>query len=155
MADKNQISWTASEYIDHERGGNWYFALVVSTVVLSAVSYVLFKDLFAAIIIFALGIVVAIASKRKPEQLSYNLDENGLQIGHKAYPYSRFHSFAIITQGALKTLELFPNKKFMPPISAFFEAADEEVIVNIVGEHLPLEQRSQDKIDALSRRLRL
>jgi hypothetical protein len=31
----NNFSWTASEYIDHTRGGSWYMMLLGGTVVLA------------------------------------------------------------------------------------------------------------------------
>jgi hypothetical protein len=150
----NSISWTASEYIDHQIGVSWYFILLIATIALAAVIYVLLKDVFATGVILVLGLIVGLAAKRKPEQATYRLSRDGLAVGEKLYPFSHFRSFAIMREGQLTSLVLIPLKRLMPPISAFFDEGDEDRIVSIIGEHLPLEQRSPDRIDNLSRRLR-
>jgi hypothetical protein len=47
-----------------------------------------------------------------------------------------------------------PLKRFMPPLSLYMDPADEEKIVDVLADYLPVEQREQDPIDKLMRRLR-
>lgn len=148
------ISWTASEYIEHTRGPIWYLSLGVITLVFAAAVYIYNKDRFATAIVAVVGIIVAVYSLKKPQQLTYQLSDDGLMIGEKSYSYRLFKSFAIIHEGALSSITLLPIKKFMPPLSIFFEATDEEHIVKILGNHLPYEERGLDKIDSLTRKLR-
>jgi hypothetical protein len=151
---KASISWSASEYIHHQRGGSWYLGLITLTVILAALLYFLTKDIFGAIITLVLGAIVASVAHRQPENINYELNSRGLRAGEKEYTYSQFRSFAVVREGQLNSLMFIPLKKFMPPVSAFFQAEDEQPIVALVGEHLPMEQRSPDKIDTLTRRLR-
>ncbi|MBI2589017.1 hypothetical protein HYW35_02330 [Candidatus Saccharibacteria bacterium] len=148
------VSWTASEYIDHSRGPVWYILLSFITVLLAAAVYFLTKDRFATGLVAVVGIIVAVYSLKKPQQLTYELSESGLRAGEKVYTYRLFKSFAIIHEGALSSITFLPIKKFMPPLSIFFDAADEEKIVKILGQHLPYEQRGLDSMDRLTRRLR-
>ncbi len=146
--------WTASEYIDHTRGAFWYVLLTVGTAALTAAIYFLTKDIFAGVITAVVGIIVGIFSMQKPKETTYRLSGDGLSIGEKFYPYSRFRSFAIIHEGGLTSINLVPVKKFMPIISAYFEPTQEEKIVNILGQHLAYEERGLDSIERLTRRLR-
>jgi hypothetical protein len=82
------------------------------------------------------------------------LDSHGLKAGAKEYSFSQFRSFAVVHEGQLNSLVFVPLKKFVPPVSVFFLAEDEQPIVALVGEHLPMEQRQPDKIDTITRRLR-
>jgi len=148
------INWTASEYIEHYRGNSWYMLLIIGTVLLAGAIYLLTKDIFAGIVIVALGVIVASVAHRKPRQIDYKLNGRGLSIGDKTYSYNEFRSFAIVRDGPLSNLMLIPLKRFTAPISMFFEPEDEENIVGLLGEHLPMEQRAPDKIDTLSRKLR-
>jgi hypothetical protein len=151
---KASISWSASEYIHHQRGASWYAGLIGLTLGLAVLLFFLTKDVFGAIITLMLGGIVASVAHRQPENVTYQLTSRGLQVGQKEYSYGQFRSFAIVREGQLNSLVFIPLKKLMPPVSAFFQAEDERPIVALVGEHLPMEKRQPDKIDTLTRRLR-
>jgi len=148
------VSWSASEYIEHQRGGSWYLLLVIGTLGLSAIIYVWTKDYFATGTIVAVGIILGSVARWKPKQVSYELSSSGLQAGEKFYPLNQFKTFSIVHEGHLSSLVLNPLKRFMPPISVFFDEEDEERIVGAIGNHLPMEEGSPDRIDRLTRRLR-
>ncbi len=148
------ISWTASEYIDHARGASWYLALVAGTIVLAGAVYLVTKDYFATAVIALMGIIVGVFSTHKPKQITYELSSSGLKAGQKVYPMSLFKSFALIREGAFSSVNLIPIKRFMPPLSIYFDPSDEQKIVSLLGNHLPLEERGLDAIEQLSRRLR-
>lgn len=151
---KDAFSWTASEYIDHDRGTGWYLMLLLGTALLAAGIYFWTKEYFATGIIVLVGIVVALYARQKPKQVSYELSGSGIRMGDKAYGYNLFKSFALVKDGALNSVQLSPLKRFMPPVSAYYDAADEEKITDILGEHLPYEDAKPDAIEALSRRLK-
>jgi hypothetical protein len=148
------ISWSASEYIHHQRGAPWYIGLIGLTIGLAVVLYLLTKDLFGAIITLILGGIVGSVAHHQPQNVTYQLTSKGLAAGEKEYLYSQFRSFAVVHEGQLNSLVFIPLKRFAPPVSVFFLSEDEQPIVALVGEHLPMEQRSPDKIDTLTRRLR-
>ena len=152
---KDNFSWTASEYIDHNRGASWYLLLTLATAALAIILYLLTKEYFAAGTIIAVGVIVGFYARQKPRNVNYELSESGLRVGEKLYNYSLFKSFSLIKDGMLNSIQLTPLKRFMPPISAFYDAADEEKITDILGEHLPFEDTKQNGIDRLSRRLKL
>jgi hypothetical protein len=148
------ISWTASEYIEHNRGKSWYMLLTLGTIVLAAAIYLLTKDLFAAIITLILGIIVASVAHRKPNAINYQLSSDGLKAGDRFHNFNEYRSFAIVHEGQLGSLMLIPLKKFTAPVSMYIEGDDEESIIALLGEHLPMEERTADKVDTLTRRLR-
>jgi hypothetical protein len=148
------ISWNASEYIHHQRGASWYMGLIGLTVGLAVILYFLTRDLFGAIITLILGGIVASVAHRQPENITYQLTSGGLKAGQKEYPFNQFRSFAVVREGQLNSLVFIPLKRFVPPVSVYFAAEDEQPIVALVGEHLPMEQRQADRIDTITRRLR-
>lgn len=148
------ISWEASEFIDHQHGTGWYLVLALITIALAGF-LVLSRDFIAAGIVVVLGIVVAIFASRKPAIARYEITESGLRVNGKIYRYGDYKSFAIFREGALSSINLFPLKRFMPPVSAYFEAADEPKITAVLGNYLPYEERKMDSVERLSRRLRL
>jgi hypothetical protein len=148
------ISWSASEYIEHQRGGSWYLLLIIGTAALSAILYLWTKDYFATGSIIIVGVVLGSVARWKPKQIDYELSSSGLQAGEKFYPLNQFKTFSIVHEGQLSSLVLNPLKRFMPPVSVFFDVNDEEKIMDVIGDHLPMEKGSTDRIDRLSRRLR-
>jgi|SRR5579859_8067953 len=150
----SSMVWTASEFMEHERGPGWYMLLLLATAALAGLAYLISKDYFAIGVIVVLGIIVAIAVGRKPRQIQYQLTNEGINVGDKFYKYSEFRSFAIIRDGAAASVELIPLKKIMLPVSAYFGPGDEERIMDIIGQHLPYEERQAAMIDRLSRKLR-
>ncbi|OGL34772.1 hypothetical protein A3F38_00995 [Candidatus Saccharibacteria bacterium RIFCSPHIGHO2_12_FULL_48_21] len=152
--DKDSITWTASEYYHHERGGSWYALLLVAMVVLAGATYLLTKDYFATGTIVLVGAIVGVFAGRKPKEVPYELSSSGLRVGDKLHLYSAFKSFSIIHGEGENSISLLPLKKFMPPVDAFFGAADEEKIIDILGQHLPYEERKVSGVDRLSHKLK-
>lgn len=154
-AGPQSIEWAASEYIEHSRGASWYLGLIVAAVVIAGVLYLLTKDYIASIIVVITAIVVAVFSLQKPREVTYSLSPEGLLIGEKLYSYGHFKSFSIVREGGLSSINLMPIKRFLPVISLYFEPTQEANIVQVLGQHLPYEQRQPDRVDRLSRRLKL
>ena len=148
------LSWTASEYIDHQQGPKWFLLLGVGTLAVAGIVYLLTKDYFATGLMVILGVIVGFFAKRQPRQLTYELSNDGLKIDKKTYPFRSFKSFSIVQDGPLLSLNLLPIKRLIPPISAYFDAGDHEKILDILGDRLPYEDHKLDSVERLTRRLR-
>jgi hypothetical protein len=149
------VSWESTEFIEQHHSASWYGALILITAGLASLVYVIAKDLIATITIVVVGIIVWIFSSQKPKPANYEITESGLSINGKLYNYANYKSFTIIQEGEFSSINLFPLKRFMPPLSAYFDPKDEQKITQALGNYLPYEQRKLDNIDRLSRRLRL
>jgi len=149
-----EVSWSASEFIDHHKSAGWYYMLFLGTGVLTGVIYLLTKDLISVIVIAVVGLLFAILAGRKPRQLPYRIDSKGITIGDKFYVFSAFKSFALLREGAVGCINLLPLKRFMPEISIYFPPEEENKIVEILADSLPNEQRKEQGVDKLMKRLR-
>lgn len=148
------VSWTASEYIDHDRGADWYLMLAGGTLVLAGLVYLISRDIISTSVVGIIGLLAGLLARRKPSQVAYELDDAGLRIGQKNYPYSLFKSFSITHDEALPSINLEPMKRFMPPVTIYFAGQDEEQITSALGAHLPYQDHKPDRIEQLSKRLR-
>lgn len=149
-----QLTWTASEFIAHEKSAGWFGLLGLGAIVLAAVVYFLTKDkITTGIIIFA-AICLGAYSVRKPKVQTYAIDNHGLKIGEKLYSFQGFKSFSIAEEGAIASIVLMPLKRFMPPLTIYVAPDMEEQIVGFLAELLPLEQHRQDAVDGLLKRIR-
>lgn len=148
------ISWTASEFIDHEKNHSWFFAVGGATLLIAAVAYVLTRDVVSVVVTLTAGGLLAVSGARKPHTLSFQLSDQGLQVGSKYYPFSDFKSFTVLEEGALSSIQLLPSRRFMPSLSIYYPPDQEEAIVNSLGTILPHEDRERDAVDRLMRRIK-
>jgi hypothetical protein len=153
--ESNSIDWTASEFIDHQRGSGWYLLLLGCTVALAAFVYLISKDYVATVIIVALGFVTGSIGHLKPKQAQYLLTDKGFHVDDQFYAYNQFKFFSIVHEGELSSLVFARTKRYLPPLTAFIDKEAEDAITELVGEHLPMQNTTLDGIDRLSRRLRL
>lgn len=149
-----QLSWTASEFIAHEKSAGWFGLLAAGTIVVAVGVYLLTKDkITTGIIVFA-AICLGAYSVRKPRVQTYAIDNHGLKIGEKLYSFQGFKSFSIAEEGAIASIILMPLKRFMPPLTVYVAPEMEEQIISFLAELLPLEQHRQDAVDGLLKRIR-
>lgn len=152
--DGNTISWTASEYIAHEKGGSWFVQFVLVAIVATAVAYFITRSIFtvAVFVIFAIGFIVL--AKRKPQVLQYQLSDDMIRVGDKTFSLHSFKSFAIIDEGNLDSISLLPLKRFMPALDIYFAPEDEDRITDLLSQSLPMEHRTQDMLDKFMQKIR-
>lgn len=151
----SSVNWQALEFIEHHHTASWYSGLFLITAALAAAVYLTAKDYFAIGTIIVVGVITGVFAGHKPARAQYEISDSGLRINNRNYPYNSFKSFSILREGPLTSVNLYPLKRFMPPISAYFEPADEPKIVGAIGNYLPYETRKLDNIERLARRLHL
>lgn len=148
------VNWTASEFIDHEKNSSWFMGLAGLTAVAVGIIFLITKDLVTAVVIIIAAALFGVTAKRKPRTLEYQIDNVGVVIDGKQFPYDVFKSFSVLAEGAFNSIQLMPLKRFMPPISLYFPPENEQQIVTTLGSYLPHEDRTHDPIDRLMRRVR-
>jgi hypothetical protein len=154
VPEEQEVVWSASEFVAHNKGVGWYATLGLAAVALAAVVYLITRDTVSVVIIIFVALILGIAAVRKPRVLNYQLNGGGLMIGQKFYPYSEFKSFSVMREGAFSSIMFIPLKRFMPPISIYYDPEDEERIVEALAEYLPMENRTHDAVDSLIRHIR-
>lgn len=153
-ADTGGISWTASEFIAHQKSGGWYGLLTLGAIATAVIVWFVTKDLVSSIVILFAALALGVYGRRQPRELTYNLDVGGLTIAQKYYPYAGFRSFAVMTEGAVTSIVFMPLKRFQPLISIYYDPKDEEAIVDLLSDRLPMEERQQDALERLMWRIR-
>jgi hypothetical protein len=149
-----QASWTASEFIAHQKNSGWYVMLGVATLLFATLVYVVTGDKVSTAVVIVVAALFGAFAARKPRTLNYGIDSRGINIGSKFYPYELFKSFSVMQDGAFSSIALLPLKRFMPGISIYYPPEQEQEIVSALSNYLPIEERRHDIIDSLMRRLR-
>lgn len=148
------MQWKASEFIDHQKSTGWFMPLIVVSILISAVIYFFTRDILATVVVILGCVAFGTFAGQKPRTLTYTLLPTSIKIGPKTYSYDDFRAFSIIQEGALFSIFLQPIKRFMPPLTIYFDPDDGEKIFDTLASHLPHVEREQDPIDRFMRRIR-
>lgn len=148
------ISWTASEYVGHQKSAAWFGALGMAILAMTIAIYFMTKEVISAVMVAIFGGVFGVFAARQPEVLEYSLNNSGLQVGPKFYSYDRFKSFSVIEEGPIRSILLMPLQRFMPSLTIYYDPNDEDKIVYVLGSYLPHEDRAHDMLDRLMRKIR-
>lgn len=149
-----EVSWTASEFIEHGKDFTWYAYLVVATLALIFIVYLFTRDIISIVGVAIMATLFGLVAGRKPRVLTYTLDHEGLTIGETFHPYANFKSFSVNHEGAFSSITFLPLKRLSPPVSVYYAAEDEDRIAQVLTQYLPMEMRQADVVDKLTRRIR-
>jgi len=148
------VSWTASEFIAHEKSAGWYALLVLGGLAATAVVYLLTKDKISTSVVLLAAIAFGFFAARKPRTQQYSLTGRGLQIGQKFYGFQDFKTFSVSEEGAIASIVFAPMKRFMPPLTIYVAPDIENSVVDFLSAYLPLEEHKADAVDSLLKRMR-
>ncbi len=148
------IEWSASEYLANPKNAGWFSLLAVGSFILAIIVYLITRDILSTVVIVVIGILVGVFAARQPQTLQYRVDNQGLYIGDKFYPYESFKSFSVAQDSAIGYISLLPLKRFMPPLVIHYASEDEARIVETLTSYLPYEDHKTDVVENLSRRFR-
>lgn len=153
-AGPDDVEWTASEYVAHQKGPFWYVIFGAGGLVVAAGIYLITHDVFSVVVISILAGILGYYSSRTPRVLTYRLDHAGLTIANKFHPYGEFKSFAVVDEGAFSSIVFASLKRFMPPVSIYFAPDDEQRVTEMLASHLPMQPADRDGFDRLMRSIR-
>jgi hypothetical protein len=113
VADQQKISWQADEYRYRERGRDWFIVVGIIAAAL-AVASILFDNLLFAILILVAASALIIQAIKIPRRIVFELNERGILVDDKLYPYNTLESFGIDEEPAPKLLA--KSKKVLMPL---------------------------------------
>lgn len=141
----------------------WFWALGILALALIVFS-ILLKN-YLLIIILALAIFIIYSGKnKKPELINFRLDNDGLYIERKFYPYDSFESFWIFparggspeggenTTDKERELALRSKRHLAPLLIMPFYSDDEPQIRKIITKYLTESKEQESLIDLLRKR---
>ena len=148
------FSWTASEFVAHDKSAGWYFGLVIATAILAFFVYLVARDLVSITVLIVVAIIFGVYASHKPRELEYNIDHKGLTVGRKHYGYELFKSFSVVPEGSLQSIVFMPLKRFGATLTVYYPAADEEKIMAVLTGCLPYQDPRRDAVDSLMKKIR-
>jgi len=154
MGAKKIINWEAQEYIERKKNSLWF--VIMGLIVAGLVVLAIFLEDWSFIGVIIVGVIALLLYVlRPPRKLHYVLNDKGLTEGNKFYSYNEFRSFGILNENNHYCIVLTPRKRFNPRNNIYFPETQGEEIVDMFGEHLPMEPVELDLLDKLIRLLRI
>ena len=155
MASKIQdVSWTATEYIQRSHSGWWYLGLILVTGAFCALAVFLKDWSFLALIIIC-AIALIVYTVRPPRKIKYKLTSSGLIENNTTHKYGEYRAFGILKEGNNFSAILIPKKRFGVSTKVYFPETNGEAIVDALGARLPMEEVKLDFLDKIVNFLRI
>jgi len=150
--DSDGVNWRIEEPDLTPKTTEWFWAFGILAFALIVFSILLKNYLLT--IILALAIFIIYSSKnKKPELINFRLDNDGLYIEHKFYPYDSFESFWLFpAQNEKRELALRHKRHLSPLLIVLFHNNDEPRIRRILNKYLPESEEKESLIDLLRKR---
>ncbi len=148
------ISWTAAEFIAHDKTARWYGLLLLSAALSAGLVLLLTRDIISTSVVLVGAIILAIYAARQPKQQTYQANINGISVGQRYHSYEEFRSFAVTSEGGLTSIVFMPLKRFSPLTTVYCKPGDEDQIIDLFADILPFEEHTYDAFDRLMQRIR-
>lgn len=152
--EQPEITWTASEYIAHNKDMSWYLLVGVGGALLAAIVYLLTRDRISTGMVVIVTILFAVAAARKPRVITYTINHDGIYIGQRFHPFVEYRSFTVHREGVFANIELLPFKRFMPMTSIYCSPDNEDDILDVLSQYVPYEAPRHSIVDSFARRIR-
>jgi hypothetical protein len=138
------ITWEAAEYEYRERTPDWFWALGIIAVS-GAITAILLQDFLFAIVILLAAFAISLLAVRTPTIHRFEINERGVKIGSRLYPYITLESFWIEDRHEhLPPKLLITSKKpLVPHISIPLAQTDPRAVRNFLLRHMQEEEQHE------------
>ncbi len=140
-----KLQWSALEYEEKDRSPDWFWALGI-IILTSSLASLIYGNYFFAILLILSGILLGFFAAKTPDIVPYELNQKGLKIRTRLYPYENIKSFWIQV-GHSEAPDLKPilfihsERAFMPVLSIPIENNRAEEIHSIfTSQNIPEEE---------------
>jgi hypothetical protein len=151
---QDTVTWTAVEFVLHEKAASWYTTLFAIAAGLAAIAWLLMKDVVAAGVVVFAAVLLAIYAERKPRELDYAVTPQGFSMGNRHHAYEEFRAFSVVTEADMTCVNFVPLKRFAVPISIYCQPDLEDAVLGVLSNALPYEEHKPDVIESILRGIR-
>ena len=139
MNSNEKLEWSALEYEDKDHNTDWFWALGIIVIAISIAS-IIYQNYFFAMLIILSGVLIAVFAVKKPEMVHYEINQKGLMIKNRLYPYEKIKSFWVQIEKT-PTLFIKSERLFLHIISLPIEKDLADKIKNMMlSKQLPEEE---------------
>ena len=149
------VAWQAPEGVQIQHGVLWYTAFAVATIILMALSIFLLESWTFAVLIPVMAAALILQLSRPPRIINYAISPKGVYVADKLYDFSEFRAFGLLEDQGQHSAILLPVKRFSPGLTIYFSETEGEVVVDMLGARLPMQEVRIDTLEKLIRLIKL
>jgi hypothetical protein len=142
------LSWHCHEYFHTEKTSDWYWIVGIITITIAVVAIILNNVIFAILIIVS-SFTLCLFASRRPDLVSISIDNLGLTVSKKRYPYGILESFWVETGEHYPRILFKTKKSFSNNLVIFIEEVEPEKIRELLLAHIKEEHQSEPFLEKL------
>jgi hypothetical protein len=135
MATEALISWNAPEHFYVEKSPDWYWGVGIITLALAAVCIIL-GNIITGIFVLVGAVALVIHASQPPRIVYHEINDRGLLIHDKFYPFLNLESFWIPHDEFPPRMILKSRKLLMPYIIIFIDELDPEDVREMMLKYI-------------------
>lgn len=135
MATEALISWNAPEHSYVEKRPDWFWAVGIVTLTLSAVCFIL-GSVIPGIFVVVAAVALVLHASHPPRTIYHEVNDRGVVIDNVLYPFLTLESFWIPHNEAIPRIIIKSRKMFMPFIIIFIEEVDPESVREVMLRYI-------------------
>ena len=142
--NQNSISWEAWEFKHYPKSLGWYVTLVSVCILLIGFFIIVESDIFAAVCLGIITILIIIFSRQLPQKVDIKLTEKGLHFGNLFYPYKQIKHFWVVNNERHKTVNLYTSALINNVVILELENQDPEEVRDFLIKYIPEHHQSEE-----------
>jgi len=146
------ISWTAREFVYHEKSKGWFVGLGILSFAFFIVALLMENYLFAFIIIITAGLIAMMAAK-KPKNIKIAISNKGIYINDDHQSYEKISSFWIFEEDEDKKLSLANKTWPKIPRLVMLESQDPQTVREILKEFIEEREHNETTADIIAKKV--
>ena len=134
--NQNKISWQAPEYRHYYKSIGWYIAFSAVAILCIGFFVIIEKDIFAAVSLGILGILIIFFASQKPQIVPIELTQSSVNFGNVAFPFKQLKNFWIVNTKNHKTVNFQTTTAINNTVILELEDQNPETIREFLLPHL-------------------
>lgn len=146
--EEKKLSWAVPAYTHSQKSVDWFWALGIVALTGSIAAILLANYFFAGLIILGGGLMAYFAHI-EPETLYYELNQKGLKVKDRLYPYKTILAFWVDTTKS-PTLFIKTDRVFLPVIPlSINHNVSEKIREILLAQEIPQEEMKEHPAEAI------
>ena len=139
MSNENQntLSWSAPEFKHYPKNLGWYVVLATVTLMVMAFFIIVQSDIFAAVSLGILALLIVFFSRQEPEMVDIELNSRGVRFGNITYPYKQLKYFWVVHNERHQTINFHTSALLNSVLILELEDQDPEEARLYLSQYLP------------------
>jgi hypothetical protein len=135
MATEALISWQSPEHYHTEKSSDWYWAVGIITLALTAVA-IIFGNIITAIFIIVAVAVLVMHVSHPAKVHTVEINDRGILIEKIFYPFLDLESFCVPHDEFPPKLIVKSRKTFMPLLVVYIDDVDPEEVREVMLRYI-------------------